>query len=164
MSIQSDHSSHPSTLKTYLSDPLSILLVDRLSLSPIHCGLIAIGIALLVDVVSYVLAGSEVVLLSGWTDTWVYVAYLYVVYPVIIGAYAWIAHAPARLFCGLRQSEALVASEVEYDRFVLGTLQARFNHTGWTVASLGLLALLAVYYAFVYAMGWPGLARILRAI
>jgi hypothetical protein len=95
---------------------------------------------------------------------WAYVAYLYVVYPAIIGAYAWIAHATSELFCSLRQSEAIVASEAEYDRFVLGPLQTRYNHTRWTVASLVLLALLAVYYAFIYTLGWPGLARVLRAV
>jgi hypothetical protein len=126
--------SPPPYLKTTLGDPLG-RLVDRLALSPVHCAAIALGVALLVGMVSYALAGVEVIERSGWMDLWAYVTYLYVVFPVIIGAYVWVGRAASRLFYGLRHSEALAAAGEAHDRFVLGPLQAHYNHPGWTIAS-----------------------------
>jgi hypothetical protein len=150
-------------LKTYLGDPLG-RLVERLSLAPVHCAAIAIGVALLVDAISYALVGTEVIALSGWTDVWAYVAYLYLVFPVIVGAYVWVGRAASMLFYGLRHSEALAASDEEYDGFVLGALQARYNHRGWTIASGIVVTLVAVYYAFLYTADWPWLPRLLRVV
>jgi hypothetical protein len=153
----------PPYLKTYLGDPLG-MLVERLSLSPVHCAAIALGTALIVDAISYALVRGEVIELSGWTDVWAYVAYLYLVFPVIVGAYVWISRAASRLFRELRDSEALAVSEEEYDRFVLGALQARYNHRGWTIASCIVVILVAAYYAYSYTIGWPWLPRLLRIV
>jgi hypothetical protein len=138
--------------------------VDRLALSPVLCAAIALGAALLVDVASCALVGLEVIERSGWADLWAYVAYLYVVYPVIVGAYVWVGRATSRLFESLRHSKALATTDEAYDRFALGPLQARYNHPGWTVASAILVALVAAYYVFSYTAGWPWLPRLLRAI
>jgi hypothetical protein len=150
-------------LKIYLGDPLG-RLVEQLCLAPVHCAAIALGATFLVDAISYALVGGEVIALSGWTDVWAYVAYLYLVFPVIVGAYAWVVRAASRLFHGLRHSEALAASDEEYDGFVLGALQARYNHRGWTIASVVVVTLVAVYYALVYTVGWPWLPRLLRVV
>jgi hypothetical protein len=153
--------------KTYLGDPFATLVIDRLSLSPVQLALIFFTAALVVDLVSYALAGDDVIRLSGWSDTWAYVVYLYVIFPVIVGAYVWISFAAAELFSGLRQSQAIAASDEEWDRFVKGrpgSLQAVYNHPAWSIASLIVVAALAVYYALIYTRGWPPLALLLRAL
>jgi Zn-dependent protease len=63
------HGHSRSTFKTYLGDPLGVLVIDRLSLSPVQFGLIALGTALVVDAISFALVGDQVIALSGWTET-----------------------------------------------------------------------------------------------
>jgi hypothetical protein len=152
--------------KTYLGDPLGTLIIDRLSLSPLQLALIFLVAALVVDLISLALVGDDVIRLSGWKDVWAYVVYLYVIFPVIIGAYVWISLAAAELFSDLRQSQVIVASDEELDRFVKGrsgSLQALYNHPGWSIASLSVVIALAVYYALIYTKGWPFMAVLLRA-
>lgn len=161
------HGQSRSTFKTYLGDPLGILIIDRLSLSPVQFGLIALGTALVVDAVSFALVGDQVIALSGWTEIWAYAVYMYVIFPAIVGAYVWLPRAAAELFLGLRQSEALVASDKEYDDFIRhhpNSLEALYNHPAWTIASVVIVALVAVYYAFVFTAGWPPLLLLLRAV
>jgi hypothetical protein len=163
----SDRRPRSTYFKTYLGDPLGVLVIDRLCLSPLQFGLIALGGALVVDAISFALVGGEVIALSGWTETWAYVVYLYVIFPAIVGAYVWVSLASAELFLGLRQSEALIASNEEYDRFTRGhrsSLEALYNRPGWAMASLAVVILVAVYYAFVYTAGWPRTLLLLRAV
>ena len=123
--------------------------------------------ALVVDVLSFALVGDDVIRLSGWKDTWAYVVYLYVILPVVMGAYVWISTAAAELFDGLRQSQAILASDEEFDRFVQdrsGSLLSLYNHPGWSIASLVVVAALAVYYALIYTRGWSTAAILLRAL
>jgi hypothetical protein len=153
--------------KTYRGDPFATLVIDRLSLSPLQLAVIFLVAALVVDLVSFALVGDDVIRLSGWSDTWPYVVYLYVVFPVILGAYVWISSAAAELFSGLRQSQAIVASDEDLDLFVkdrAGSLQALYNHPVWSIASLVVVAALAVYYGLIYTRGWPPLAFLLRAL
>ena len=107
-------------LRTYAGDPLAILVIERLSLSPAQSALIAFAIALIVDVISFALVGSEVIALSGWIEAWAYAVYMYVIFPAIVGAYVWVSLAAARLFFGLRQSQALEAPTQDYDHFIKG--------------------------------------------
>jgi hypothetical protein len=153
--------------KAYLGDPFGTLIIDRLSLSPLRLALLFMVAALVVDLISFALVGDDVIRLSGWKDTWAYVAYLYVIFPAIIGAYVWICLAAAELFSGLRQSQAIVASDEALDRLVKdrpGSLQALYNHSAWSIASFIVVAALAVYYALIYTRGWPALAILLRGL
>lgn len=153
--------------KTYLGDPFGTLVIDRLSLSPLQLALIFLVAALVVDLISFALVGDDVIRLSGWKDTWAYVVYLYVIFPVTIGAYVWISLAAAELLSGLRQSQVIVASDEELDRFVKdrsGSLQALYNHPGWSIASLVVVTALAVYYALIYTRGWSSVAALLRGL
>jgi hypothetical protein len=154
-------------LKPYLGDPLGVVIVERLALSPWHVALIAGGVALIVDAISWALVGDEVIRLSGWTDVWAYGVYMYLISPAAIGAYAWISSAPAKVFYGLRESEAIAASEEEFDAFVKGgpgSLQAAYQHPGWSIASLTVVVALAAYYALIYTRGWSPQAAVLRAL
>jgi hypothetical protein len=154
-------------LKTYLGDPLASLVIDRLCLSPLRLALIFLAAALVVDLFSFALVGDDVIRLSGWNDMWAYMVYLYVIFPVTIGAYVWISSAAAELFSGLRQSQVIVASGEEFDRFVKGrprSLQALYNHPGWSRASLVVITALAVYYTVIYTRGWSSVAVLLRAL
>jgi hypothetical protein len=153
--------------KAHLGDPFGTLIIDRLSLSPLRLALIFLVAALVVDLISFVLVGDDVIRLSGWKDTWAYVVYLYVIFPAIIGAYVWICSAVAELVSGLRESQAVVASDEALDHFVKdrpGSLQALYNHPVWSIASLIVVAPLAVYYALVYTRGWPAVAILLRGL
>jgi len=154
-------------LKTYLGDPFGAWVIDRLGLSPVQLALTFLVAALVVDVISFALVGDDVIRLSGWKDIWAYVVYLYVIFPVTIGAYVWVSLAAAEMFYGLRQSQAIVASDEEFDHFVQersGSLQALYNHPGWSIASLVVVAALAVYYALIYTRGWSSVAILLRAL
>ena len=153
--------------KTYSGDPLGVLVVDRLSLSPARFGLIALATALVVDAISFGLVGDRVIALSGWTEAWAYAVFLYVVFPAIVVAYVWVPRAVSELFRGLRGSEALVAPHDEYDGFIKGgsdSLERYYTHSGWAIASAVIVALVAVYYAFIYTLGWPRLSLLLRAL
>jgi hypothetical protein len=73
-------------LRAHAGDPLGILIVDRLSLSPLLAALVALAAALVVDTISFALVGTQVIELFGWADMWAYGLYLYVVFPTIVGA------------------------------------------------------------------------------
>jgi hypothetical protein len=125
--------------------------------------LIALGATLVVDLISFALVGDQVIVLSGWTDIWAYVLYLYVVFPLTVGAYVWVSQAAAEMFHGLRQSKVIVASHEEFDRFVAHSVHALYSHPGWSIAALIVVAIVAVYYAFIYTLGWPLQTILLRA-
>jgi hypothetical protein len=154
-------------LKTYLGDPLGRLVIDWLGLAPLRLALICLGAVSIVDLISFALVGDEVIVLSGWTDLWAYVAYLYVVFPFTVGAYVWVSLAAADLFYGLRQSDAVTASGAEFDLYVKDrprSVRSLYNHPGWSIASAIIVAAVAVYYAFIYTLGWPPMAIALRAL
>ncbi|MBN1138917.1 MAG: hypothetical protein JXM73_20195 [Anaerolineae bacterium] len=158
---------HSPYFKAYLGDPFGTLIIDQLALSPLQLALIFLAAALVVDLVSFILVGDDVIRLSGWKDIWAYVVYLYVVFPVVIGAYVWISSAAAELFFGLRQSHVIDASDEEFDTCVKarpGSLLTLYNHPGWSMASLVVVAALAVYYAFIYTRGWSAMTVLLRAL
>ena len=153
--------------KAYLGDPFGTLIIDRLALSPLQLALIFLAAALVVDLISFILVGDDVIRLSGWKDIWAYVVYLYVVFPVVVGAYVWVSLAAAELFSGLRQSQVIVASDEEFDAYVKdrsGSLRTLYNHPGWSIASFIVAAALTVYYAFIYTQGWSAVAILLRAL
>jgi hypothetical protein len=153
--------------KTYLGDPFSSLVIDRLCLSPVQLALIFLAAALVVDLISFALVGDDVIRLSGWKDLWAYIVYLYVIFPVTIGAYVWISSAAADLFSELRESQVIIASDEELDRFIKdrpGSLRALYNHPGWSIASLVVVTVLTGYYAVIYTRGWSSVAVLLRAL
>jgi hypothetical protein len=129
--------------------------------------MIVFVIALAIDAISFVLVGDQVITLSGWTDMWAYVGYLYLLFPVTAGAYGWISFAAVELFGRLKQSKAVIASDEAYDALIKGhphSLDAMYNHRGWSIASALIVAAVGVYYGFIFAAGWDRLAFGLRVL
>jgi hypothetical protein len=153
-------------LKTYTGDPLGVWCIDRLRLSPGLAAVLILLLALIIDGLTALLVNQAIPALHGWTDEWAYALYTYGVAPLVAAAYIWVSVASGRLFFNLRRSEALLADEHDYDAFVHGALQSRHTQRGWTMATLAVVALLAILYLLPsgYANQWTANALLFRII
>jgi hypothetical protein len=136
--------------RPYAGDPLSVLAIDRLRLSPALAALIMVGLTLVVDAVSFAIAGASFFRAYGWSDVWAYGIYQYVVMPLVAAAFVWVSTGAARMFERLGESDALLAPRTAYHAFLYGPLRRAFTHPGWSAASLIVTITLAVYYTFFF--------------
>jgi len=150
----------------YSGDPFSVLIIDRLHLTPVLAALGILVLMLLVDAITFRAMGYRILALFGWTDRWAYAIYSYLVTPLLAAAYVWVSLGAQRLYEGLQSSEALAAPAADYEMFTQGTLQAAYTHPGWSVAALVIAVLLGIYYTVLFrsTTDWPRYALLLRAI
>jgi hypothetical protein len=155
---------------TYQGDPLAVLLHDRLSLSAVPLGILALvgsGLVMGISVAAYALAFPEGTLqdfVTWLSDNWMQAVIWGLVAPLIVGFYGWINKSTSELFSVLFRDGVFASSDAEFEAVLTKGAKSPervYNHPAWAIAATGVtLAYTALSLAVqVWTKPWGDLNR-----
>lgn len=153
--------------KSYRSDPLARLIIDRLRLAPYQFALAIVGVTIFLYALTaalYAVFYPDNVLVDFlvWARrSWAHLVFLFIP-PAIMGFYCWINIATGKLFDGLVRDKIIESSNDKLRNIILHgkeSIQEAYNRKTWVVVSI-----IIVTIALALSIVRPGFREAVGAI